>query len=516
MSTAIPASTAPAAVSRLWQLHLALLGITLGLLLLLFRETALTMPATWERSETFAHGWLILPISLWLAWRDRDRLNLLVPRTNLQSLLPALAAGGLWLAGEVTGTLIVQQYALIALLVSAVWGLLGSRITWELSFPLAFLFLAVPVGEGLIPPLMDFTAHFAVWWIRLTGIPVFQEGLFITLPSGDWSVVEGCSGLRYLIATITLGCLYAYLSYRSPWRRLLFIMASLLVPVIANGFRAYLIMMIGHLSSMKLAGGVDHLLYGWVFFGMVIFLMFSVGAIWRESGTAPLPIADPVPDLTHGFGGAPAMAGLQLAAAGIFFLWSHFSLPDSGLPPLSLPEQLGAWRQTATPLTAWRPEVHGADLQQMANYQNAAGVQLQVEVSCFAYSRQDHELLNSQNRLVRQKHPDWQMLVQPARSTGMAVPARVHEAEIRGRKDDTRLWVWDWRWLSGTHFLNPHYGKLREAAARLVGQPTRGCWLVLAAPLKAGPEAARLQLGDLAQALATWQDQTSDSYTLRQ
>jgi exosortase A len=148
------------------------------------------------------------------------------------------------------------------------------------------------MGEGLIPPLMDFTADFTVGMVQLTGIPVYREGTFFQLPTGNWSVIEACSGVRYLIASITLGTLYAYLTYTSYLKRTLFIIASIIVPIIANGLRAYMIVMIAHLSDMKLALGVDHLIYGWVWFGIVIFIMFFIGSYWRDSEeeNKPLPV----------------------------------------------------------------------------------------------------------------------------------------------------------------------------------------------------------------------------------
>src|SRR4029077_9557246 len=141
---------------------------------------------------------------------------------------------------------------------------------------------AVPFGEALIPPLINFTADFTVGALQLTGVPVYREGSFFTIPSGNWSVVEACSGLRYLIASFTLGALYAYLTYRSLKRRLVFIGLSIIVPVLANGVRAYLIVITGHLSDMRLAVGIDHLIYGWVFFGIVMLLLFWIGTFWRE------------------------------------------------------------------------------------------------------------------------------------------------------------------------------------------------------------------------------------------
>jgi exosortase len=124
-----------------------------------------------------------------------------------------------------------------------------------LIFPLLFLFFAVPVGDFLLPRLMEWTADFTVQALRLTGIPVFREGQNFVIPSGNWSVVEACSGIRYLIASLTVRTLYAYLTYTSLKRRLTFILVSLLVPILANWFRAYMIVMLGHLSGNKLATG---------------------------------------------------------------------------------------------------------------------------------------------------------------------------------------------------------------------------------------------------------------------
>ena len=51
------------------------------------------------------------------------------------------------------------------------------------------LFFAVPAGDVLVPAMMEFTAMSTVWLVKMTGIPVYREGLYFTLPSGHWSVV---------------------------------------------------------------------------------------------------------------------------------------------------------------------------------------------------------------------------------------------------------------------------------------------------------------------------------------
>ena len=202
---------------------------------------------------------------------------------------------------------------MMAMVPLAVWAVLGTRVVEDLGFPLAFLFFAVPFGEFLMPPLMDWTADFTVGRdLRRAAFPCIAKATFFTIPSGRWSVVEACSGVRYLIASFMVGSLFAYLSYRSPVRRAAFIAASLVVPIVANWMRAYMIVMLGHLSGNRLAVGADHLIYGWVFFGVVMVLLFWIGARWRED-EVPLPVPA---DMRAAAGTAPC-AALWVAAAAI-------------------------------------------------------------------------------------------------------------------------------------------------------------------------------------------------------
>jgi exosortase len=134
-----------------------------------------------------------------------------------------IGLGFSWLLADLAEVQVVRQYAFVLMIPFTVWAVLGTRVARAITFPLVFLIFAVPFGEFLLPPLMQFTADFTVTALQLTGIPVYREGLYFTIPTGSWSVVEACSGLRYLIASITLGSLYAYLTYRSWKYRVAFV-----------------------------------------------------------------------------------------------------------------------------------------------------------------------------------------------------------------------------------------------------------------------------------------------------
>ncbi|MGH1374014.1 MAG: exosortase A [Cellvibrionaceae bacterium] len=265
-----------------WTISLAFLSIYLLTILAIYHQSFLSMVDIWQRSDTFAHGFFIPVISLWLVWRERRSVSSLRPEITPKWLLLVFGSSGIWLLGALANALVIEQLGVVLMLIFGVVFIVGDQVGRRIAFPLLFLILMVPMGDELIEPMMEITATSTVWLVRLVGIPVFREGLYFSLPSGNWSVVEACSGVRYLIASFALGTLYAYLTYKSFYKRSFFVILSIVVPVIANSLRAFMIVMIGHYSDMKHAVGVDHLIYGWAFFGIVIFIMFWIGNFFSD------------------------------------------------------------------------------------------------------------------------------------------------------------------------------------------------------------------------------------------
>ena len=455
---------------------------------LVYASTIGSMVAIWSRSETFTHGFLVLPISLWLIWRRRFLIARLVPAPDWRGLPLFLPLGLAWLAAHVAEVTVVQQLAFVAMIPLTVFTLLGPRVAWEIAFPLAFLFFAVPMGEALIPPMMDFTAVFTVALIRMTGIPVYVEGTFFSIPSGDWSVVEGCSGIRYLIASVTMGTLYAYLNYTRIWKRLLFILFSIGLPVLANGLRAYMIVMIAHFSDMKLALGVDHFIYGWVFFGLVILLMFWIGSFWRDPDPLEKPPAGQVADaqeVEFPVGRAWRWAFLVLGVAAVWPAWAALlEARAPAIPPqveLDVPVTRAGWRPIE-PFTDWKPHYIGMNGELLQAYESEAG-KVGVYVAYYVRQRQGAELVNSQNYMIGQKHPVWQN-VGEARIRRDGVPEHVVRTYLRSPQQ--RLYIYHWYWLDGWHTANPWLAKMVEAGNRLLGRHPPAAGIVIFSPYQEG------------------------------
>jgi len=257
--------------------------VFLGLWTFVFQNTLASTVNTWNTSDTYGHGYLIPILSLYFIWLKRFELKATIIKPFYWAILPIIALCLFWLIGELSYTNVVRQFAVFLLPFFFVLFMFGKEVSKVLAFPLLFLIFCVPFGEGLIPLLQVITAEITIYFIEMIGIPVYVDGLFITLTSGIFEVAKACSGISYLISSLALGSFYAFITYNSPKRRLLFILFSLVVPVLANGLRALLIVLLAHYSDLAIATGFDHLIYGWLFFGLIIFIMFSVGNKWAEN-----------------------------------------------------------------------------------------------------------------------------------------------------------------------------------------------------------------------------------------
>lgn len=475
------------------RLPLWLTALALCALLAIFWPTFVSIAAIWARSETFAHGYIIFPISAYLIWQRRAALLAADYRPDWRAALLLLALGSGWLLAHAGGVQVIEQYAAVASIPLMVWGMLGWRAVHTILFPLAFLLLAVPFGEFLIPPLMNFTADFVVTALQITGIPVYREGTFFSIPSGQWSVVEGCSGLRYLIASFTLGTLYAYLTYRSPKRRIIFSLLSVLVPIIANGMRAYMIVMIAHLSDMRLALGVDHFIYGWVFFGLVMLLLFWIGAFWREDDQAPQTekSAQPAPGRTFERSAFIKAIALMIAVTLPWPLYAHFlDARSAAKVEVTIPAPIPAkgWQTQTAPLADWKPHYKNASTEWLRTYTRDGQV-VGVYVAYYHTQRQDAELINSQNEMIPQKHPVWNNVgesAQPVALGGTTVPV----TQTLLKSNSQQLLIWEWNRINGRHMNNDYLGKMWLALTKVLGMRDDGASIVVFTPYEGNPAQA--------------------------
>ncbi len=454
---------------------LAVLVGAVGLLAMgaIFFGTFREMVEVWWRSDTFNHAFLILPISGYLIWLRRDELRQMAPTPFLWGLLPLAAGALLWLVGSAAFVLVIQEVAVIVMIQALAVTILGLRVSRLLAFPLFYLLFAVPAGEFLVPPMQDFTAVFIVSFLRVMSIPVFHDGIFITIPTGSFEVAEACAGLRFLIATMALGFLFAYLTYKSWRRRLAFILLCLVVPVIANGFRALGIVVLAYYTNNKIAVGVDHIVYGWGFFAFITIILLLVGMKFSDHNDDDDESASETRLAADTGASAPiwktvvaGVVAVAVAAAAPAYSAAITAFDGDGRAyKLAVPDVTGSWRSEADAVEDFRPRFKGVDAEQLSRLNNGSE-SLIYYVGYYARQRQGAELVNSSNTLVGQEN--WQ------RAGGGSTKITVEGVELRApyvrfvSRNRARVAVY-WYWVDDRFVATPQLAKLLQAKAMLLG-----------------------------------------------
>ena len=385
--------------ARGWRLHLAALGAVTGALLLLFRADAAAMASIWWNSSTFNHCLLIPPIVAWLVWQRLPELRRLAPSAWLPGLAPVAAGAVLWLLGEAGGLALARHLALVLMLQGAILACLGKPVSRGLAFPIFYLFFLVPAGEEIVPLMQTLTAKMSMALLALSGVPAYIEGIFISTPSGYFEVAEACAGVKFLVAMAAYGALVANVCFRSWPRRIAFMAAAIVIPILANGVRAWGTIYIAELAGIEFAEGFDHVFYGWIFFALVILLIMAAG--WRffdravsdpwfdAAALQPAPVPGPRRRLV-------GVAAAAVALAAVPPLWAG-AVASAGTtaPPadLAFPEIPGWDRVAAGGGRPWQPHFAGADLVRTARYRDSAGREVDLAVAVFARQEEGRELV---------------------------------------------------------------------------------------------------------------------------
>ena len=382
--------------------------VLFGAWFLLFFEPIMSAARIWYISEIFQHGFFIIPGAFYFIWRERDKLIGLQPQANywvLLLLLPFFLLAGLGYAGGIQVFLHIATFTILPLMM---WMLLGNRIAKIIWFPLCFILFSIPIGEELVPHLQKITADLAIAMLNLTSIPSYNTGLYIEIPEGKFVVAEACSGIRFFIGSIVFGAVYSHISYQSFGRKLVFMALSIIVPVLANALRVFTIVLIGHYVDMEYASGADHLIYGWVFFAIVLFLLILLGETFREKQTANDGVlqaseASPQADSELTKTWQPWRLSATSFSVGFlmllgFGIWQFSLIPGGELNQSQLDRsKLAEFSVERAQAGSWSPILEGASDYYQSRFNGLSSSRTALQVAWYPENREGHELIASGN-----------------------------------------------------------------------------------------------------------------------
>lgn len=463
MSLMLPISAQVAPLSTPWRRHLAALCFAGAAILIVFVGDAAHMATIWWTSSTFNHCLLIMPIIAWLVWQRAPAAALLSPSTWAPGLVLVGAGAMSWMLGDAGGVSLFRHFGLVVMLQGAVVALLGREVSRLMMFPLFYALFLVPAGEEFVPLLQGVTAKLSTELLGFTGIPAHMEGVFITTPGGEFEVAEACSGVKFLVAMFALGVLIAHLGFRSWARRLAFMAAALIVPVLANGVRAFATIYVASKTSNEEAAGFDHVVYGWFFFGIIIAAL--MGMAWRFFDRGPNePFVLGQGTAATSSAPLPVMLALVLTLAAVPLAWSASASATARavhLPPLSAPEVPGWSRVDRNSGVPWAPRFAGADRLLVQRYRDEAGHEVDLAIAAYAWQAEGRELVGyGQGAVAPDSGWSW---------SESAAPPRGGRADLIVAKGVTREVLSFYR-VGGVTTGNDAEVKVETLKARLFGR----------------------------------------------
>ena len=476
-----------------WVWHLAVLSGLVGLILLIFRYETVNAVQVWWIYETYTHCFLILPISSWLIWQKRDELEVITPTITRSSLLAIPPLLLVWLIGKYATINEVRQFAVVGLIQVATLTILGARVYRTILFPMIYLFFLVPVGQYLVPPMQDFATRFTDIGLTLLGVPHYTEGTLIELTTGRFEIAEACAGLRFMIATVTLGVLFAHLSYQKWYKIALFLVACIAVPLIGNGLRCIAIIMLAYYTNNEVAVGADHLVYGWVFNVTILLVLFFLGNRFRD---LPSPSKTLENRELRPFSRLTVLIVAVFTAVAIYLGPAYASWRDA--LPVSINERpltdlfQSKWSPAAEQTQKWKPIYPTSDQEILARLiptsLNPAPVDLAIEY--YGRMREGQSLIATTNRLW---DADVWTLVENRR---MSAPIGAETIQVSERvlwSPSERRLVWSFYWMDGIFTTSATSIKLLQLKTAFVGNPA-GALIALSTPINGPVEDARFRL----------------------
>jgi len=259
--------------------HMSVVALLAGVFILLYAPTFRALYETWKTDEDYSHGFLIIPISLYLIWKKREELLSRPGHPSNWGFAILMLWAVMYFLGYVGEISTFVSYSMIVFLFGAVITLLGFGIAKAVAFPILFLIFMIPIPAEIYTtftnPMKLMATTSSVWFLHLFNVPVLQEGNLMHLPNYSMKVVMACSGMRSLISVTALALLMGYLLLTSNARRLALFLLSIPVALLGNMLRITVTGMLAYFVSSEMAEGYSHTMAGLVTFVLSFILLFA-------------------------------------------------------------------------------------------------------------------------------------------------------------------------------------------------------------------------------------------------
>jgi EpsI family protein len=466
-------------------------GLLAAAFFIVYSDTMLLFVRTWLGRDDYSHGFLVPFISLYFVWHKRVSLRSVPVRPSVPGGLLVTIAGALMLImGTVSGTAVIQQTSILAIIPGLVLMLLGLNFLKALALPLSYLILMVPILDLLIDrihwPFQLFSATVAAELLRAVNIPVLRNANYLELPNITLEVANACSGVRYLLSIMAIVIPLAILTLRTWRRRALLVLSAVVVGILANPVRITFAGMWTYYSG-KDVHGPFHIFQGLFVSGVGFVFLFLLAWILRRS--SPSDVAGEkahsisLQDKRVGsdfvskrFNRAWFTAMTLLVIVGCFIYFYNPSPVLLRSPLNNLPLLIGHWKGEDTGYDSEVLPVSGADSEMIRTYTNSSGRKVKLQVAYFDSQQQDKKFIRDKFNML---DDTGRISIRTSSKKGIYVNSAILSDGNR------RAVVYYWYDLGGRTIADKYYAKVVTAYNGFVHRRTNGAIIIVSSDLAA-------------------------------
>ena len=240
----------------------------------------------WLYDSNYSHGFLVIPVAIFLIWRKRKEL-LLPARPSRWGILLFGFGSLLYILGIASSEHFTTRVSMLMMITGISLYYMGETNFRKIWFSFVFLIFMVPIPAVIYYsatfPMQLFASKISEVFLHVLGVPLVRYGNILNLPGYSLEVVEACSGLRSLVSLLALSSLYGHLTLSGKIRPLILFLAAIPIAIAMNILRLIFSAIAAYTISVEFAEGFLHEIAGIMVFIVALIFVVITGSILRWS-----------------------------------------------------------------------------------------------------------------------------------------------------------------------------------------------------------------------------------------
>ncbi len=452
-----------------------LFGVVVFLLFAIYASTFFSFYNVFsEEGSGQSHAPLLLVVSLYLvywAWKA-DRHPIKIQVSVFFALLMVVASLS-WLAAGLVFVEAMQQVSLILMLALVIVAMLGYAQGRRYLVPVLLLLSLLPVWNVLVPYLQMNSAVLSTNLLQLSGLTATREGYLILIPGGSFEVADECSGLKFLVVSVSLAVIHSQIARVGVKDLIIYMIVAALLALVSNAIRIYIVVLIGYLEGMDHALVRDHNNVGWIVFALLILpLLIFAERILRKRGVKNDALTES-DEQRRGVVTNPVIGSILVVLSfslGPGLLTYFDSVKTNAIVDhVKASSDMGGWHKYSSQLEEWKPLWTEGDRSLQGRF-NRGDDFVDLFATQFLKQEDGHEAVNISHRVYDIKK--WSRISRSAKVIpyGESGTISLEETLLKSIGNKRRL-VWQWYRTNDNFVQGDVKAKLNNLVGTLKGRP---------------------------------------------